>query len=545
MNQLLESIANVLNLPEVPWIVAGLIVLYALASAITMNYLKIRPIRKLLDESVQAVEETPSDPNEFAKQFEEINQRLRENSLMRHAWSEFLECTILSARPLQNTRYPYEYFNDQTIVKPKINLRYYQAIPNLLIGSGLLFTFIGLVAALYFASKGLEAANTMEAQVELRKLLHAATFKFVTSIAGLFASLGFSWFEKHLLHTIHVKIRYFCRLLDERFIYVTQAAIAQKQLEESKKQTEQLERFNTDLAVSIAEALEQRLTPRLQEVFQPHFDAIRHVANNLNQMNQEALQSMIDTFNQQLQQNADHEMQSLRESLQGLADNLAGSSAQLHERLTTLMEALGGQVAAMEGALDTSAEQFTERISGAADTINQRVDESFELLHLAATDFHQGVNAMQQFVHAWNTLLEQTQLSLDALNNASENLDHASTTVADMLPRIEQLAATVNQGRQDFSDAREALEAAASSLQQTSTQVQQAWESYRQRFEQVDENAAGLFESINTGLQAFTNQVGEFVQNIDHEMAQALNSLSAAVQELNDIAEQLAQHRQG
>jgi hypothetical protein len=40
---------------------------------------------------------------------------------------------------------PFTLFSEGTLVAPRANLRYYQAVPNMLAGIGLLFTFIGLV----------------------------------------------------------------------------------------------------------------------------------------------------------------------------------------------------------------------------------------------------------------------------------------------------------------------------------------------------------------------------------------------------------------
>jgi hypothetical protein len=72
-----------------------------------------------------------------------------------------------------------------------LNFPVWQALPNYFVGVGLLFTFFGLVAALQFAS-GAVAADIDEAQGALRNLLAAATFKFMTSICGLFSSIVFS-----------------------------------------------------------------------------------------------------------------------------------------------------------------------------------------------------------------------------------------------------------------------------------------------------------------------------------------------------------------
>jgi len=61
------------------------------------------------------------------------------------------------------------------------------------VGVGLLLTFFGLVSALFFATQGIaQGTDFNQTQNALRDLLHAASFKFYTSVAGLAASIALS-----------------------------------------------------------------------------------------------------------------------------------------------------------------------------------------------------------------------------------------------------------------------------------------------------------------------------------------------------------------
>lgn len=65
----------------------------------------------------------------------------------------------------------------------------YRKLPDFFVGIGLVFTFCGLVAGLYFAGNGLTTGDLAAAKSNLMYLLNASTFKFLTSIAGVSASL--------------------------------------------------------------------------------------------------------------------------------------------------------------------------------------------------------------------------------------------------------------------------------------------------------------------------------------------------------------------
>ena len=80
------------------------------------------------------------------------------------------------------------------------------ALPGYFVGIGLVATFLGLVAALYFAAQGMRSGNYEDARNSLMHLLSAASFKFTTSIAGVASSLCISFLYKFLLHNLDMKM---------------------------------------------------------------------------------------------------------------------------------------------------------------------------------------------------------------------------------------------------------------------------------------------------------------------------------------------------
>lgn len=62
---------------------------------------------------------------------------------------------------------------------------FYAALPGYFTSIGLLLTFIGLVAALHFASRGFESGSAEQAKAAILQLLSASSFKFLTSVAAL------------------------------------------------------------------------------------------------------------------------------------------------------------------------------------------------------------------------------------------------------------------------------------------------------------------------------------------------------------------------
>ncbi len=68
----------------------------------------------------------------------------------------------------------------------------FMAMPSYFTMIGLILTFAGLVAALYFAARGFRTGNPEEAQLAIVQLLHASSFKFLTSVAALVGAFAIS-----------------------------------------------------------------------------------------------------------------------------------------------------------------------------------------------------------------------------------------------------------------------------------------------------------------------------------------------------------------
>lgn len=248
-----------------PWLLSALIAGGALAIWIDFRIRHAAPVLRGLDDAIAAVEESEGQGG-FRRRFGAVFQRLADNPVIGEVWRGYA-ATIAPAPGQEDalgyTRRPQESFNESLLAHAGINLRFYNAVPNFLVGAGLLFTFLGLVAALYFASRGVAAAEVQEAQRALRELLSAATFKFVTSIAGLGSSMLFSWREKALLHRIHRRFARLCTALEARMVPLTAESIGIAQLAEIRQQQQELQKLGRSLLVRVPETVEERLTAEL------------------------------------------------------------------------------------------------------------------------------------------------------------------------------------------------------------------------------------------------------------------------------------------
>lgn len=528
--------------PQVPWILSGGILLYAIFIWIAFK-IKIWPIKRTLKKTGSFIAKY-SDQSTFSNVYEDINQELLKNKIVSHVWSEFTETLIFPTeenKPIRNTHLPSEFFNEQNLIEPYVNLRFYQAQPNLLVGIGLLFTFIGLIAALYFASKGVSAPDVVKAQNALTQLLHAATFKFMTSVAGLFSSLLYSFFEKGELHKLQRSIVNICTQLDKCLDYLTPEKVSVIQLEESKKQTELLERFQTDLAVSIANNLE----PILNNTNQNLLNAINKLGEKFGEMNQEGLDNLLTSFTDKLQSGAGTEMKALGDTLSVLVESVNNSTEKWGAQADDMLKRIESGIENLNANLAESSKSFTSVVNHTANEFSTKINSSGSVLGDQVTKFKESIDRIDQIIkhseEAGRSFAVNLISASETFDNARDSFQNAASNIQSVSLPITQATNNLSNSIENFQEQMNTfnvtiknLEELSSNLKATSAGLVAAWHSHQERFENVDEHVGRMFEHINTGLQSYTNRIDDFIVKLDKVFSNALTTLTAAVTELGE-----------
>jgi hypothetical protein len=122
------------------------------------------------------------------------------------SWLLYKATIISQGGHLGSQFQPAVYFNLRMLEQAGVRLRWFMSVPNDFVGLGLVFTFLGLVAGLYFASRSMMSADLKTARDALVQLLHAATFKFLTSITGIGMSLLISTIQRIMLDRLDARL---------------------------------------------------------------------------------------------------------------------------------------------------------------------------------------------------------------------------------------------------------------------------------------------------------------------------------------------------
>lgn len=238
-----------------PWVFC-LIIAAAFAYALVDGWWRLSSTAMLLKRGIRTIEATGSRTR-FFKEYETIREEFSKQPMFAASWAEF-DKTILvndTRELLLITRRPYEFFNEQGLIAPRINLRLYQAFPGYLISLGLFFTFVGLVAAISIAADGLTAGTVEEAQKSLVMLLQVASVKFISSVAGILFSIMLSISQKSHLNRIHKLLYDFCAAIEARTQLTTTEQLLFDWLKEQQGTARQLQHMAEDIATEVAIAV--------------------------------------------------------------------------------------------------------------------------------------------------------------------------------------------------------------------------------------------------------------------------------------------------
>lgn len=452
--ELLGWMAPVISNEVTIYAVCGALLAWALVSAV---FLVVRTWRfKAAVHRFNRCLDRYADAGAFAEHFERASAELERQRFLAEAWRQFRQTLVLPRRPgepIRATQRPAEWFNVGLLRGPGlgVDLRYHAAMPNLLVGAGLLFTFLGLAVALAGA-KDIVTGETLARNEALRTLLATASFKFITSLVGMLLSILYALVRNLHLHLVERALDGLQASIEKLMPVVTPLALQQEQLALLERQTNQLETFSNDLAVSIGGTIDQTFNERLAEHIGPLTEAIQRLSAGMGSRNEEALREMMAAFLSQLEGQAGGRMDEVARALAGLvgglerlqtgldaasermaraADEMAarmgGQAEATAERLNTQLAAMVAELRALAAtsrvAGNQAIEELAGRISAAAgafESAAQRIGEGLSEVAIGTrTTFDKGAEAMvERMVAATEGMREEMRRVLDELRRS-------------------------------------------------------------------------------------------------------------------------------
>ena len=560
---------------------------------------KVRKVRRIVEQGSDRLPAAKEEAERiFARHFNEIDEKLRKDKAFGHLWSEYGETFVHSPPPpppanddhivVQNTVRPDTYFNLASVTYGNLNLSFWKALPNWFVGIGLIFTFIGLAAALYFAVQGLDAtANQDVMQQRLSELLGAATVKFTTSVAGLLCSLVLSIATRIAETILSAKITRLCHSIERRLRVITQEKMAAEQLQQMKAQTKQLEEFNQSFATSLAEALEASFTRSISQAFDEPLQnldrTIKDITRSASSSSEGTLQKIADNLRDTLQQGAGQEMQaitrglnSVQSALSEVTENLKQSGGDFGTRIEASVSRIEQAINTSQGALTSTVDKTKEQFDRILTLLGDRVDKDianveqgmtaaaaragsqlensmsgvFARLDDAMTPMSEGLSGLTETLNKLDESLKRQNSSIssssqhftslhNSLTKLVAEMSNAGIPLRDSAQHFDRAAGRVEESSKAIAEAQDRMNALTATFNESARETRNIWQEYQSRFTEVDASLAGAFEKLIQGSTSHQGQVAEHVREIDKYMSNATSSLAGAVKELGETIEEL------
>mgnify|MGYP001806096035 CR=1 FL=1 len=207
----------------------------------------VAPTKRDLEGVAAAIRAAGGDPGD-PRALPQVRQAMRSCHLLAEEWDAF-ETTLIRRQGEQGellhcTARPASCFTLVTLRDHGADLKAWLPLSGYFVGIGLVLTFMGLVAGLYFASRGMKTADLNQARSALVALLNASTFKFATSIAGILSSLILSVVVRAGIAQVEQRLSLVVKALDRRFPLMTGERLMQDQIDLAQRQIQWLERLD-------------------------------------------------------------------------------------------------------------------------------------------------------------------------------------------------------------------------------------------------------------------------------------------------------------
>jgi hypothetical protein len=447
----------------------------------------------------------------------EFDTYMNKTNYLKNSWREFNETLLIphldftpkaGEEKILNTHHTSTYFNQRYILWSKVNMRWFNALPNILTGLGIVGTFIGLVSGIYIASPGLSADSIQAAKGALNVLLSGASLAFLTSIAGLVSSMLFSHAEKKKIHEFDKLCQTFVSEIDERVEYFSSERLSNKVLQESIKQSFALETFANDLAVTMGKIMQEQIAT-------PMITAINELTEKQSSANDETIEKVMKEFAASISGAAGEEMKSLAATIETI-------SKKLEEQLAALSEshkAMNESATFIMNEMTSVAENSTIKIGGLNNELGNAV-EAQKGLNESNSELHERV---KETIFTAGNVVEQSK---DLIENIGTTVDKQNT----MMEHSFELA-------EKFTKVSASVEKTHELIASTQEQVKLAWQDYQNRFTSVDESLGKIFNNLNDGMSQYARSTNEYLIGLDMHAAKVVKELAIASKEISDSVE--------
>jgi gas vesicle protein len=493
----------------------------------------------------------------FAAAYEaEVYERLQRHPLIGHAWKEFDETLLKGDRAadgvIGNTVRPQAFINYNVIRERLSGLKMLPSISGYFVGAGLLLTFIGIVLALTIAASSVDSASADQMQAAMAKLLHAASFKFWTSISGLGVSIVFGIFARLIIIWIEGGLNRFCDAVETQLRYTAPQSITAEMNAVGREQLDQLRELNSERYFSrFTDVIEQAMAR-----------AIAPLANGVGMQIKEGAGAEIQKLGDVLS-TLQTSLASMQDGLLRLDSVIAGAAGGASGKIESAMQDVLGKLQLQVGEFLEAMRSHSSSVSNDLREARQQAEDAQraarEQISAAGSEAAQalrdGIGSVVASIAAEVTRMQGAmELSAKAheeqaaairsaasqTETVAGTLSGAALDVRNAVSPLTQTGQAIARTSEELGRAGSTHAALASALTAQIERLTSTWDGYRTQFDRIDEDLAKAVEALADASERQAGSLTQYVTDIDQGLQKLLGQLKPAIDEIGSSTSELA-----
>ena len=499
---ILTLVKSIFSLDTVIYLAILLVLLYAMLRCIVPLALiggKLRRCaRVIITENKQNKEKKSwNDIHFLGDRMESTWADFLQNAEMRDAHGESCDVT--------------QYVNEDTVIYGTGSARLAEITPGILTSLGILGTFLGLVLGL--SGLNLNAADTSALLAAMEKLIGGMSTAFLTSIAGVVASILFNLLNTHYTNKCEKAINRFCEVFS---LYALPKPVSQEtaMLTLQQEQTAYIRQAVEDVSQKMAVQMEQSILRAMLPVqrsmdnfilasTQAQVEGVDRIAQVFVQRMNNVLAGEFDRLRQVLretgaeQQKAQQDMRAATEAIAQMTQDVVN----MHQLSQGVLEHFRDYVADMD-ASRAHVEETNQKTLDLLAAMNKTSGQ--QAMYLAKLqDYQAALTANQQQYAAWTdkflaSAQEQTRITAKEMDRVVEQLHEGAQALSgsyDTFTRQtqENLAKTTALFDESITTSIRQMNETLDTMRETTRVMPQLLSQSRERYaEQVDQFVTAL-----------------------------------------------------
>ena len=525
--------------------------------------------------------------NEFLITFDSIEKdkidtALKDNDSMKNIYASYQESFLSINGKLCSRDYAEEYFSEENVFSAlSINPKHLSSASGMLVGLGLLGTFLGLTLGIL----GFKSDSSEAIQNSIQSLLGGMGTAFMTSLIGMGCSCFYIWKEKQFMYSFRNVLDRICTALDKKYflsdsefyaaylsfkdeqgntVYISNAV--RDMYIENHKQTGYMGTLVDDLSDALDEKLSnsinENVIPMIQKFVEtlnekldllktsmqsPAEDMTRMVVEEL----KTSMQSMMEKFGTDLSGSATSNLTILTDNLAKASESLTDLPVQMKNMSDLLGGAFGGIHATIED-LESAVQKIVEQSANSNSTLIEKTSSQYSRME----ESHQRISSQtdvlianfNNMVETLNTTVKEVQSSMVQIRETKEALGGLVVSLQGITNNMEQASSRFKNSQDSYvSGLKEVQDKSSMTVTNITNALQvskNTLEDYSNKFGAIQQGLTGIFAQIKQGLDQYSTTVSQDAQAVLNGYSSALNDsikkLQQATSHIGDLVSEIS-----